>query len=294
MLNVTRHHVNPAPRSMNYRHAFHAGNFADVLKHAALMAIFAHLMKKETPFAIIDTHAGRGMYALGEGEAARTNEAGGGVLKLLAEGDIAPELEAYAALMRDYAPARYPGSPMIALRLMRPKDRLIAIEKHPEEHAALAEILRLSRRARAILGDGYRELLKMMPPPERRGLILIDPPYEATNEFEMAVAALIAAQKKFSNGIFMLWYPAKARGAVDGAAGELLAAGITRLLRIELDVGRGPEEEERGLAATGLLVVNPPYGFQPEMKKAVASLTRALARGPGAKGDVRVLAGETE
>jgi 23S rRNA (adenine2030-N6)-methyltransferase len=256
------------------------------------MAILAHLMKKETPFAIIDSHAGRGMYALGEGDAARTQEADGGILKLLAEANIPPELEAYAALMRDYAPARYPGSPMIALRLMRPKDRLIAIDKHPEEHTALAEVLRPSKRARAILGDGYRELLKLMPPPERRGLILIDPPYEATNEFEMAVAALIAAQRKFASGIFMLWYPAKARGAVDGAAGELLAAGITRLLRIELDVGRGPDDEGRALAATGLLVVNPPYGFQPEMEKILAYLVRALARGTGAKGNVRVLAGE--
>jgi 23S rRNA (adenine2030-N6)-methyltransferase len=277
---------------MNYRHAYHAGNFADVLKHAALMAVLVYLKKKETPFAVIDTHAGRGLYDMASGEAAKTLEAKDGIAKLLEGGTPPGILEPYVRLMREYAPKNYPGSPLIAARLMRKQDRLVAIEKHPEEYDLLRPVLHQYLRARAVSGDGYRELAQLVPPPERRGIVLIDPPYEATDEFETSVAALIDAHRKFATGIFLLWYPAKARGAIQGAVGELLHAGISRLLRVELDIGRKPEDEGRALSAAGLLVVNPPFGFAREMELVTRYLAKALARGRGAKAEVERLAGE--
>lgn len=277
---------------MNYRHAYHAGNFADVLKHAALIQVLLHLRKKETPFAVIDTHAGRGLYDLTKGEAAKTGEAKGGVLKLLAGAAPPGVLGDYIALVRAFLPERYPGSPLIAAQMLRAKDRLIAIEKHVQEHAALAETLAPYERSRVILGDGYKELPKLLPPLERRGLVLIDPPFEEAGEFETAVAGLIAAQRKFATSIYLLWYPVKARGAVELGSGEIINAGVTRLLRVELDIGRAPDTPENALSATGLLVVNPPYGFAEEMERIVPYLRDVLGRGEGASTRIERLAGE--
>ena len=163
---------------MNYRHAFHAGNFADVLKHAALVAVLLHLRKKETPFAVIDTHGGRGLYDIASAQAARTGEAQDGILRLLDEKDLPGVLAPYCDIVRNFGTGAYPGSPLIAAKLLRLQDRLVAIEKHPEEFAALAASLKGAAKARAVEGDGYRELKRLMPPPERRGVVLIDPPFE--------------------------------------------------------------------------------------------------------------------
>ena len=277
---------------MNYRHAYHAGNFADVLKHAAVTAVLLHLRKKETPFAAIDTHAGRGLYDLSAGEAAKTGEVKDGILRLLARHDPPGVLGDYLALVRDLLPEQYPGSPLIAAKLLRPQDRLIAVEKHKEEHAALAAVLKPYRRAQAVLGDGYREIGKLLPPKERRGVVLIDPPFEDREEFAAAVAALIAAQKRFATGIHLLWYPAKARGEAERAGGELVNSGIKKLLRVELDIGRGQETPENAMAASGLLAVNPPYGFAEEMERVAAYLRDALGRNESAKARVERLAGE--
>jgi 23S rRNA (adenine2030-N6)-methyltransferase len=274
---------------MNYRHAYHAGNFADVLKHAALVAILLHLRKKETPFAVIDTHTGRGLYDIGGAEAKKTGEAEGGILRLMREPALPGALAPYCDLVRGFGPGVYPGSPLVAARLLREKDRLVAIEKHPDEFAVLAAQVAGDRRVRAVNGDGYAEILRLMPPRERRGVILIDPPYESDDEFPKAVHALIEAHRRFANGIFLLWYPAKARPAVAAASGELLNAGISAL-KVELDVGgsEGPPEGGRGppLTATGLIVVNPPFGFADEMKAIVPFLAKSLGKGIGARGTV--------
>jgi 23S rRNA (adenine2030-N6)-methyltransferase len=279
---------------MNYRHAYHAGNFADCLKHTALVAVLLHLRKKQTPFAVIDTHGGRGLYDIGGAEAKKTGEAEAGVLRLLARDDLTGVLAAYRDLLRGFGDGRYPGSPLIAAKLLRAKDRLVAIEKHPEEYAALAGVLAQDKRARVVEGDGYRELARFVPPPERRGLVLIDPPYEREDEFEAATRAAIAAHSRFATGIYLFWYPGKQEAKVAACAGELLNAGVTSLLRLELDTGaqHAPRDDGRGppLTSAGLLVANPPFGFAAEMGAAIATLEALLAQGPGARGMLETIA----
>src|ERR1700680_4263370 len=158
---------------MNYRHAYHAGNFADVLKHAALVAILLHLRNKEKPFAVIDTHAGRGLYDIGGSEAKKTGEAADGILRLLPLENLPGVLAPLCDLVRGFGAGVYPGSPLIAAKLLRGQDRLIAGEKHPGEHAALAAALSGETGARAVKADGYSELARLVPPPERRGLVLV-------------------------------------------------------------------------------------------------------------------------
>jgi 23S rRNA (adenine2030-N6)-methyltransferase len=279
---------------MNYRHAYHAGNFADVLKHAALVAVLLHLRKKDTPFAVIDTHGGRGLYDLGGVEAKKTAEAAGGILPLLLRDALPGVLAPYCDVVRGFGEGIYPGSPLIAARLLRKKDRLVGIEKHPEEHASLAAALAGEPGARIILGDFHRELPRLLPPPERRGLVLIDPPYEADGEFSDATRTALAAHRRFANGIVLFWYPAKARAKIAASAGEFLNAGVRSLLRIEFDTGapQSPVAEGRAppLAAAGLLVVNPPFGFAAEMRTVMPFLTQIMGRGPGARGDVEIIA----
>jgi 23S rRNA (adenine2030-N6)-methyltransferase len=275
---------------MNYRHAYHAGNFADVLKHAALTSVLLHLHKKPAPFAVIDTHAGRGLYDLTATEARKTAEAENGILRLALRQDLPGVLGPYVALATSFGENLYPGSPLVAAKLLRITDRLVAVEKHPEEHEALALALAGDGRVRVIAGDGYRELLKLLPPRERRGLVLIDPPYEAEDEFQSAVQTLLAAYRRFATGIYLLWYPAKERAQVIAAAGELVTGGVKRLLRVELDIGA--EDATDRLTATGLLVVNPPYGFAAEMRDLTRFLVQSLGRGATASAAVEALAGE--
>jgi 23S rRNA (adenine2030-N6)-methyltransferase len=276
---------------MNYRHAYHAGNFADVLKHAALTAVLLHLRKKETPFAVIDTHAGRGIYDLTSDESSKTGEAKDGILKILDAGEVSGVLGDYLECVGPYLPERYPGSPLIAAHMLRAKDRLIAIEKHADEFAILSTRLAPYERARVIEGDGYATLLKNLPPAERRGVVLIDPPFEDSDEFERAATTIVRAHKKFATGIYFLWYPMKAHGDAERASGELINAGIEKLLRIELDIGRAEDTSENAMTATGLLVVNPPYGFVEETERIVPYLRDALGR-RGAKARVERLAWE--
>lgn len=277
---------------MNYRHAYHAGNFADVMKHAALVAVLEHLKKKDKPLRVIDSHAGRGVYDLSGAEAAKTNEAQGGVARLEGLADMPPALAAYAALVRGFGPARYPGSPAIAARLLRPADRLVAIEKHPEEFAALSAALHPFATAKAVEGDGYDRLIALLPPPERRGLVLIDPPYEAEDEFAQLARAMAGAYRRFATGIYLIWFPVKRRVDVDALAGEIRNLGVSKLLLLTLDVGRAVDAPAERLTESGLLVVNPPFGFADEMRAVLAFLAAHLAQGPGANWRVEWLAGE--
>jgi 23S rRNA (adenine2030-N6)-methyltransferase len=276
---------------MNYRHAFHAGNFADVVKHLALVSILLHLRRKEKPFAVIDTHGGRGRYDLSGEAAVRTGEAQEGIERLRPLGTSAelPEaLRAYLELASADGPASYPGSPLIAARLLRPQDRLVAIEKHPDEAGALASVLAPFRKARAIEGDGYARLGALLPLPERRGLVLIDPPYEAPDEFRTAAAALAGSWRRFATGIYMLWFPIKSAAAADAFCGEALAAGIDKALRIDIARQVPAGEGKERMRAAGLLIVNPPYGLDVDVGAAAALLEPAL----GAKIELRQLAGE--
>jgi 23S rRNA (adenine2030-N6)-methyltransferase len=277
---------------MNYRHEYHAGNFADVVKHLALVAILRHLKKKDTPFAVIDTHAGAGLYRLGGEKAARTAEAESGIARLRSLGGGTAALGDYLACVQSCGAGNYPGSPLIAAKLIRPSDRLVAIEKHPEEFAALSSVLAPFARARAVEGDGYARLKALLPPPERRGLVLIDPPYEQENEFAEAARAVGEMTRRFATGIALIWFPLKSAHDADAFLGEIRAAGVTRLLRIDLEVApRGTDER---LGAAGLAIVNPPYGFAAEMRAAFDVVAPLLGRAPGTPAKVRLewLAGE--
>ncbi|HET9902910.1 MAG TPA: 23S rRNA (adenine(2030)-N(6))-methyltransferase RlmJ [Xanthobacteraceae bacterium] len=271
---------------MNYRHGFHAGNFADVHKHVTLSRILVHLGGKPAPFRVLDTHAGAGLYDLCSEEAGRTGEWRLGIGRLSAHAFaaevaalLAPYLQAVAKVNPAQALGRYPGSPLVCRALMRPSDRLVACELHPAEAAELVKRLGRGRHAKAIAIDGWTALNAYVPPPERRGLVLIDPPYEESDEFERLAAALIRVRRKWPTGIYLAWYPIKDRAGPDGLAEKLSAAQIPKILRSELSVGRSREGR---LEASGLLVVNPPWRLEAELSLLVPALVAAMQQGDGA------------
>jgi 23S rRNA (adenine2030-N6)-methyltransferase len=276
---------------MNYRHAFHAGGFADVVKHAVMMRILVHLRAKPAAFRVIDTHAGAGRYDLTGPEAARGGEWRAGIARL-----HAAALDARAALLlapyRDIVAAAnpgerlsvYPGSPLIALSLMRPQDRLLACEFEPGAAGALAANLRGDRRARVVAIDGWTALSAYVPPRERRGLVLVDPAYEQADEFSRLAAGLAAAHRKWPTGIYLAWYPIKERAATEAFGRRLARLGIAKMLRGELSLA--VPESAGPLSACGVIVVNPPWTLPDELEVLLASLSRLLS--PTGDGACRV------
>src|SRR5215471_19366101 len=279
---------------MNYRHAFHAGNFADVFKHAVLARILVHLGEKAAPFRVIDTHAGAGLYDLTAEPATRTGEWRDGIGRLFDAAlpeDIRALLAPYLAAVATANPGgglrRYPGSPLIALDLMRPQDRLVACELERGAAAALAAQLRRDRRARAVEIDGWVALNAYVPPKERRGVVLIDPPYEEKHEFSRLAEALAAALRKWATGIFLLWYPIKERAGPQRLAAALrrgAAAQVApKILRAELE---WELDAPGGLGGSGLIIVNPPWRLAEELEPMLAHLLSVL--GPAAAGRGKV------
>ncbi|WP_374309620.1 23S rRNA (adenine(2030)-N(6))-methyltransferase RlmJ [Methylocella sp.] len=278
---------------MNYAHDFHAGNFADVLKHVVLVRALLLLARKDAPLRFIDTHAGAGVYDLAGERAEKTQEWRAGVGKLLDGALTRDAMEPVArALVKPYleivagplGEARYPGSPRIAAALLRPQDRLVACELHPDAFARLKAALAGDSRARPVELDGYLGLKAFTPPPERRGLVLIDPPFEDREEFARLSRALPAAVRKWPTGVFMLWLPVKdPRAAQDFARGlgEATAPHAGRgALRLDLEVA--PPAPDAPLARTALILVNPPFGLFEEAQAILPELARVLGRGRGA------------
>ncbi|MBC7983324.1 MAG: 23S rRNA (adenine(2030)-N(6))-methyltransferase RlmJ [Candidatus Obscuribacterales bacterium] len=284
---------------MNYSHAFHAGNFADVHKHIVLLALLEHLHKKPTPFFVLDTHAGRGVYDLTSTEAERSGEWRSGISRLLAAPIDVPEVTNYlchvqhaqATVATSSSTARfYPGSPLLIAGQLRNGDRAVFVEKHPLEAEALKATLHRYSHIAVLTQDGYAALKAELPPKENRGLVLIDPPYEAADEFMQLADALRMALKRWSNGTYCVWYPIKAGGAHERFLQQLRAAGIKKLLLVELSVK--PADSPLGLNGSGLLIVNPPYQLDARMQAILPQLQRVLALEK--VGDVRIewLAGE--
>lgn len=270
---------------MNYRHDFHAGNFADVVKHATLACIVSYLREKPAPFRVIDTHAGAGRYDLTGPEAARTGEWRGGIGRLL-EAHFAPEvrrlLSPYLAAVTALNPdglKLYPGSPLLVRAWLRPRDRLIACELEPRAAAALARNLATSTRAKALVIDGWTALAAYVPPKERRGLVLIDPPYEAPDEFLRLAKAFAQAWRKWARGIYLLWYPIKDRSGPDSLAKRLKMARIGKLLRAEVTVAKAPAAD--GLIGTGLIIANPPWTLERDLALLLPALADCLSLGQG-------------
>lgn len=269
---------------MNYRHVFHAGNFADVMKHAFLTRILLHLAAKPAAYRVIDTHAGTGLYNLASEAAKRSPEWRDGISRLIGT-KLPPEIEAllrpYLAIVEPHLlgeEPHYPGSPLIAQQMSRTQDRLCFIEKHPVDTQHLKANTAGDRRIRALTLDGWTALNAQVPPPEKRGLVLIDPPFEEPDEFERMVEALRTAHRKWSVGTYALWYPVKSPRAVEDFIAALEATGIRKVLRLELAIDRVADGAPLG--ATGLIVVNPPWTLKQEAETLLPFLARRLARGP--------------
>jgi 23S rRNA (adenine2030-N6)-methyltransferase len=267
---------------MNYRHAFHAGNFADVHKHAVLARVLLHLRRKPAAFRVIDTHAGAARYDLLGPEPSRSGEWREGIERIwqaprqeAAQDLLAPYLGAVAALNPDAKLRVYPGSPLIVTRLLRRQDRLIACELEPRAAASLTAALRGDARAKALAIDGWTALGAYLPPKERRGLVLVDPPFEDAADFMRLPAALAAAHRKWPTGIYMLWYPIKDRAAPDGLAKRLQRLAIPRMLRSELSLG--PPHADAGLVGSGLIMVNPPFTLEPDLQRLMPGLGGMLS-----------------
>lgn len=273
---------------LSYRHAFHAGNFADVLKHLTLVSALAYLVQKPKPVCYLDTHAGPGRYLLSKSHAQTNREFATGIGRLIERGDAPPVVERYLRLVRAANPGGqaggelsvYPGSPAFARHLLRAQDRLLLWELHPAEFAALDRQCRADGRVRVCPEDGFAGVIAQLPPRERRGLVLIDPPYEIKADYQRVVATLVAAHCRFATGVYAIWYPVVERQRSDALIRAVKATGIANLHRFELGVA--PDTPGHGMTASGMLVVNPPWPLAGEMDAALPWLAEMLARADGA------------
>jgi 23S rRNA (adenine2030-N6)-methyltransferase len=269
---------------MNYRHAYHAGNFADVLKHAVFASIIAYLQRKPAPFRVIDTHGGAGRYRLTSHASATTREWQGGIARLLgpaakplpagAASFLSPYLTAVRAENTGSTLEVYPGSPCIALNLLRPQDRLIANELYPDELAQLRVAIGRDPRAKVMALDGFIALKALLPPKERRGVVLIDPPFEEPKELERVADGLRRALQRFATGIFIAWYPIKDIKPINRFHSSLAALDVA-LLRVELLLERTPSGER--LNGCGLVIANPPFTLKAALAAVLPELSRRLA-----------------
>ena len=270
---------------MNYQHAFHAGNFADVHKHIVLTLILEYLRSKPAAFRVIDSHAGAGRYDLSGPEAARSGEWRDGVARLAGAAGELRGTDA-AALLKIYldtvgalnAPGElrlYPGSPLIAKARLRPQDRLIACELEPRAAASLKSAMRGDPRVKVLTLDGWTAIKANVPPKERRGLVLVDPPFEDAADFIKLSGALGEAHRKWPTGIYMLWYPIKERDAADALARRLRRLAVPKMLRCEIALG--PSRADAGLVGSGLIVVSPPYTLERDLNMLLPVLIRVLS-----------------
>jgi 23S rRNA (adenine2030-N6)-methyltransferase len=273
---------------MNYRHGYHAGNFADVLKHTALCELLRLLTAKDKKLFVLDSHAGAGGYDLGGRLARRTGEAEAGIARLAAmpRAGMPPAVVRYLATVAAYdrkfgaaegPPRRYPGSPRLVRAALRPGDRFIACELHPEDALALRREFAGDRAVEVRQADGYKALKALLPPIERRGLVLIDPPFEAADEFERLLRALRQAERRFATGCYAVWYPIKDEAAAAFAQDLAAFRPLTLELRLEgIEPGK--------LAACGLAVINPPWRFEEAMREALPWIADRL--GPGVRATI--------
>lgn len=289
---------------MNYRHGFHAGNFADVMKHALLVPLVRALQQKPKGFLYLDSHAGRGSYdlaAAAQGDSlARKPEWPDGIGRLWNQSPVPAVLEDYVGLVRQFdrdrgngqaEPRYYPGSPWLMRLLARPQDRLALCELHPEEFVQLAEGFQFSPRTTVQRMDGYGALRAMLPPPERRGLVLIDPPYEVQDEFARIVGALREGLARLPAGVMAVWYPLTERARVDAFFAALMPLRLPPTLALELAIAG--DDAALKLRGCGLVVINPPWQFEQTARPLLQALAEMLAQAPGAASRVQWLVPET-
>ncbi|WP_438334236.1 23S rRNA (adenine(2030)-N(6))-methyltransferase RlmJ [Edwardsiella tarda] len=263
---------------LSYRHSFHAGNHADVLKHTVQSLIITALKEKEKPFLYLDTHAGAGRYLLSGEHAEKTGEYLEGIARLWQQDDLPAELEPYMTAVRHFNRSGqlryYPGSPLIARQLLREQDRLHLSELHPSDFPLLRAEFQKDERARVVRENGYQQLKSQLPPASRRGLILIDPPYELKSDYQDVVKGIQEGYKRFATGTYALWYPVVLRQNIKRLVHALEESGIRRILQIELAVR--PDSDQRGMTASGMIVINPPWKLEGQMRSVLPWLHQVL------------------
>jgi 23S rRNA (adenine2030-N6)-methyltransferase len=271
---------------LSYRHAFHAGNHADVLKHFIEVQLLRYLAQKDKAFWYIDTHAGAGCYELDTGYATQNAEFESGIARLWNRDDLPAPLQEYVALVKKLNPdgtlKLYPGSPLIAQELLRDQDRLRLFELHPTDHEILQENFAAdSRRVLLQKADGFGALKALLPPPPRRALVLIDPPYEEKQDYQRVVTALKEGLKRFSNGIYAVWYPQLQRIDAQQLPGQLKQLEVKSWLHVALSV-QTPSEEGFGMHGSGMFILNPPWTLHDELKQVMPYLVKLLGQDGGA------------
>lgn len=279
---------------MNYRHAYHAGNVADIVKHAVLCFILAYMKAKDAPFFVLDTHAGLGTYDLTAVEPNKTGEWVKGIARLWNErpdGPVGELLAPYLACLEKLNPdgelRTYPGSPELIRQGIRSHDRALFCELHPDDGATLARRMGGYHNVKIEKADGWASLGHNLPPKERRGVVLIDPPYEERNEYVRLSGALKEGLKRFATGTYILWYPVKGPDDIRGLTRAVAALGVPKTLKLELHT-RKPNNPGR-FDGCGLIVVNPPWTLAPLMERALPLLAEQFSEGPGHAGIVEWL-----
>lgn len=264
---------------LSYRHSFHAGNHADVVKHIVESLIIESLKNKEKPFIYHDTHSGAGRYDLTHEWSEKTGEYKEGIARIWERNDcpelIKPYLDAVKSVNKDDTLRFYPGSPRVARTLIRPQDRMTLTELHSSDFPLLLQEFRGDRQVRMHNEDAYKRLKANMPPKERRGIVLIDPPYELKTEYQDVVNGIKNAHKRWATGTFAIWYPVVYRDNIDLITDGLEDLGIQKILQIELGVA--PDSDERGMTASGMIVINPPWKLKEQMQEILPWLQECIA-----------------
>ncbi|HHS3620647.1 TPA: 23S rRNA (adenine(2030)-N(6))-methyltransferase RlmJ [Proteus mirabilis] len=263
---------------LSYRHSFHAGNHADVLKHIVQTLIIESLKEKEKPFLYLDTHAGAGRYQLTNAHATRTGEYLEGIARLWQQEEvpelILPYLEAVGSLNTSDELRYYPGSPLLAAKLLREQDLLMLTELHPTDFPLLRTEFSRDKRVRMCREDGFGQLKSKLPPVSRRGFALIDPPYELKQDYSAVVKGIVEGYKRFATGTYAIWYPVVHRQQIKRMLKDLEATGIRKILQIELAVK--PDSDQLGMTASGMIVINPPWKLASQMASILPWLHKTL------------------
>ena len=265
---------------LSYRHSFHAGNFADVLKHTVSVSILNHMLKKDKPFCYLDTHSGCGAYSLSSEQALKTQEFNNGIMRLWGRTDLPEPVANYMQQVAEFNAVHdlkhYPGSPSIARQMLREDDRMFLFELHPNEFTNMRENFSGDRQIKMSKSDGLQGLIANMPPKERRGYILIDPSYEIKTEYQEVVDTLIESVKRFATGTYALWYPVVNRITIKKMERELMTSGIKNIQLFEL--GIEADSGEKGMTSSGMIVINPPWTLKKEMQASLPFLAKNLAK----------------
>ena len=264
---------------LSYRHAYHAGNLADVLKHLLLVNCLRYLRQKEKPLCYVDSHAAAGGYSLQSDASQKRAEFQSGITKLWQQNDLPDCLADYRQLVAEYNQSKnlvsYPGSPWFASKILGAQDQLWLHELHSNEAENLKAAFRGDRRIKVVQGDGHQGVIGLMPPPQRRGLVLIDPSYEVKSEYQQVVETLLKAHRRFATGIYALWYPVVARQRIERLEKVLRQSGIQRIQLYELNVTA--DNPDYGMTGSGMIVINPPWTLDKSMQQALPYLAHHLS-----------------